>query len=277
MHSYANKTALITGASAGIGLCFAQQLAARGANLVLVARRAERLEKTAEDLRARFGIRVHCYAADLAHGDSCEAIFARLQADNLHVDVLINNAGFGLPGTYVSQPWTAHQESLQVLLMAPSELTRLCLPGMLARGYGRVVNVASLAAFAPASPAHTTYGAIKSYLVRWSESLSLEVRQRGVHVLALCPGFTYTEFHDVNGARALVNRLPKWLWMDVDSVVSEAIIAMENGKSVHINGRVNRLLAGLFKYLPGPIANLLVKSQSKNFREQNPNDLSTKH
>ncbi len=274
---YQGKTALITGASAGIGAEFARQLAAQGANLVLVARRLDKLEALAKQLTDSNKVKVHFEAIDLADPASCQTLATRLQAASIPIDILINNAGFGLPGSFASQPWRAHQESLQVLLIAPTELTRHLLPDMLKHGFGRIVNVASLAGLVPASPGHTTYGAIKSYLIRWSASLSMEVKSKGVHVLALCPGFTYTEFHDVNGARKLVNRLPKFMWMSAQDVVSQGLIAMERGDEVRINGKWNNFVAGFSKYLPNFIGSWLVNRQAKNFREQNPNELTPGH
>jgi len=274
---YKGKTALITGASAGIGAEFARQLAAKGADLVLVARRLDRLQALANELSASAGIKVQVETLDLSDAASCQTLAARLSAAGIPVDILVNNAGFGLPGSFVSQPWNAHLESLQVLLIAPTELTRHLLPAMLDRRYGRVVNVASLAGLVPASAGHTTYGAIKSYLIRWSASLSMEVKSKGVNVLALCPGFTYTEFHDVNGARKLVSRLPKFMWMDAKTVVRQAIAAMERGDAVLINGNWNNFVAGFSKYLPNFIGSWLVNRQAKNFREQNPNEITSKH
>jgi uncharacterized protein len=271
------RTALITGASAGIGAEFARQLAAKGADLVLVARRLDKLQALANELRASAQIKVRCEAFDLSDAASCQTLATRLSDAGVNVDILVNNAGFGLPGSFASQPWAAHLESLQVLLIAPTELTRHLLPGMLKRGFGRVINVASLAGLVPASPGHTTYGAIKSYLIRWSASLSMEVKSKGVNVLALCPGFTYTEFHDVNGARKLVNRLPKFMWMDAKTVVSQGLVAMERGDVVLVNGKWNNFVAGFSKYLPNFIASWLVNRQAKNFREQNPNEITPKH
>ena len=205
------RWALITGASAGIGQQFAEDLAAAGCNLVLCARRLDRLEALAARLQAQHGISVQVLVLDLAQLDACAKLQAFLADVQLSIDVLINNAGFGLPGDFVSQEWDAHQGSLQVLLQLPTQLCRALLPDMQARKFGLVINVASLAGLVPPSAGHTTYGAIKSYLIRFSESLALEQQGTGVRVQALCPGFTYSEFHDANGARGLVSQMPKWL------------------------------------------------------------------
>ena len=266
---YQGKTALITGASAGIGLEFARQLAAMGCDLVLTARRQDRLQQIASELTQQFKIKAHVIALDLADPGATVSLEAQLQARHVQIDIVINNAGFGLPGTLVSQPWSAHAASLQVLLIAPTQLCHAFIPAMRERGWGRVINVASLAGLVPASASHTTYGAIKSYLIRFSESLALEEAKTGVAVLALCPGFTYSEFHDANGARSRVQALPKFLWMDAATVVRQALVALEAGKSVYINGAINQFIAALCKFLPNSIASWLVNRNAKKFREPN--------
>jgi uncharacterized protein len=267
--TYQGKTALITGATAGIGLEFARALAADGAHLVLTGRRQQRLADIARTLTHQFGIKVHTIALDLVDRNACEVLAQDLALHQIEVDILINNAGFGLPGTLISQPWEAHQASLQVLLVAPTELCRRFVPQMRARGWGRVINVASLAGLVPPSAGHTTYGAIKSYLIRFSESLALEEARAGVKVLALCPGFTYSEFHDVNGARARVQALPKVLWMDAAVVARQGLQRLESGQRVYINGRINQAIALLCKFLPDWLASWLVNRNAKKFREPN--------
>ena len=273
--SYQGKTALITGASAGIGLEFAKQLAAMGCNLVLTARRQDRLQQIATELTQQFNVKTHVIALDLADPGAPEALQKQLQEQQVPIDILINNAGFGLPGTLVSQPWNAHAASLQVLLIAPTQLCRAFIPAMRERGWGRVINVASLAGLVPPSAGHTTYGAIKSYLIRFSESLALEEAKSGVSVLALCPGFTYSEFHDANGARERVQALPKFMWMDAATVVRQAVVALESGKPVYINGGINQFIATFCKFLPNWFASWLVNRNAKKFREPNgANDVS---
>ncbi len=267
--NYQGKTALVTGASAGIGLEFARQLAAKGCDLVLTARRLDRLQQIAAELTRKFNVKTHVIALDLADPAAPASLEAQLQARQVQIDILINNAGFGLPGTLVSQPWSAHAASLQVLLTAPTQLCHALIPAMRERGWGRIINVASLAGLVPPSASHTTYGAIKSYLIRFSQSLALEEAKTGVAVLALCPGFTYSEFHDANGARSRVQALPKVMWMDAATVVRQGLIALEAGKRVYINGGINQFIAGLCKYLPDAIASWLVNRNAAKFREPN--------
>jgi len=202
--TYHGKWALITGASAGLGATFARSFAAKGANLVLVARREERLSEIAGALKAAHGLSVKTIAADLVRPSAPAEIAAALKADSVDIDILVNNAGFGLPGYYTDSDWQAHREFLELMVTSYAHLTSVFLPGMLARSYGRVIQVASVAGLVPGSAGHTMYGASKAFLVSFAQSLAAECIGTGVHVSALCPGFTYTEFHDVNDTRALV-------------------------------------------------------------------------
>ncbi|MBS0581943.1 MAG: SDR family oxidoreductase [Proteobacteria bacterium] len=260
------RRALVTGASAGIGAEFARQLAASGHALVLTARRADRLAALAEELKAAHGVQVDCIAADLADPHTPAALCDELTRRNLTIDVLINNAGYGVPGSLLSQPWRVHADSIQVLMTAPVELAHRLLPSMRERHYGRIVNVASLAGHVPAPAGHTLYAASKAYLIKFSQALALENRGRGVNVCALCPGFTYSEFHDVTGSRALVSQMPKWLWMQADRVVREGLAAVERGDAVYVPGRVNRTIKALNKLLPDRIALRMAARQGKKFR-----------
>src|SRR5487761_2126779 len=260
------RRALVTGASAGIGAAFARALAQRGHALVLTARRRDRLDALAAELRAAHGIAVAIYPEDLADPAAPQRLVAALERDGLGVDLLVNNAGYGVPGTFDASPWSRHADFIQVLITAPTELAHRLLPGMRARGHGRILNVASLAGHLPGTPGHTLYAAAKSYLIKFSQSLALENRRHGVHVTALCPGFTYSEFHDVSGARALVAKMPARMWMHADTVVAQGLAAVERGDIVYINGRLNRAIKTLFKLLPDRAALKLIARRSQRFR-----------
>lgn len=257
---------LITGASAGIGLAFAHEWAAQGWDLVLVARRLDRLESLAATLRERHGCDVVVISADLADPLAPSRLVDTLSDRQLQIDGVINNAGYGVPGGLLSVPWNTHADFLRVLLWAPTELTYRLLPAMQERGFGRVINVASLAGLVPGTAGHTLYGATKSYLIRFSQSLAQEVKSKGVHVCALCPGFTYSEFHDVNGMRPRVSKMPAFMWMDATTVARQAFAAVERGDMVYVNGRFNRLIRTLAKILPERWALKLVGRQSRHFR-----------
>ncbi|MBU6248845.1 MAG: SDR family oxidoreductase [Xanthomonadaceae bacterium] len=257
---------LVTGASAGIGEAFARALAARGHDLVLVARRAERLHALAEALRARHGSDCVVLDADLADPQAPARICETLEARGLRVDWLVNNAGYGLPGTLVANPWQAHADFVQVMMTAPTELAWRLLPGMRERKHGRIVNVASLAGFVPGTAGHTLYAASKAYLVKLSQSLALENRDAGVHVSALCPGFTWSEFHDVTGTREKMNSMPGFMWLTADEVAREGIDAVERGRVVHVPGRVNRTIKAVTELLPDRLALWLSHRQSARYR-----------
>jgi short-subunit dehydrogenase len=270
MSPTATRWALVTGASAGIGAAIARELAARGHDLVLTARREDRLTALAEELRGRYGRRVETIRADLAEPDASAALCAEIERRGIAIDVLINNAGYGVAGHYLAQPWKVHADFLQVLVTAPCELAYLLLPGMQQRGYGRIGNIASLAGHVPGSAGHTMYAASKAFLIKFSQSLGLENRERGVKVCAICPGFTWSEFHDVVGSREQVSRMPKWLWMTAEDVAREGLDAMERGEIVYVTGRVNRTIKTLVKLLPDRLALNLVQRRSKDYRVQDP-------
>lgn len=259
--------ALVTGASAGIGAEFSRQLAARGHPVVLTARRRERLDGLARELRETHGVDARVIEADLADPGAPAAIAAALEADGIVPEWLVNNAGYGVPGRFTTPDWSEHEAFLRVMITAVCELCWRLLPGMQQHGRGHVVNVASLAALVPGSDGHTLYAASKAFLVRFSESLALENAPHGVKVSALCPGFTYSEFHDVTGTRDQVSRMPGWMWQSAAEVVAFGIesVTRDPPRVVAISGRVNRFIAGLARHAPW-LANRLVRKQSKRFR-----------
>jgi len=259
--------ALVTGASAGIGAAFARVFATHGFDLVLTARREDRLRALAAELHARHGVAARVYPGDLADPATPAALVAALERDGVSIDALVNNAGYGLPGRYAATTWAEQARFLQVMVTAVCELTHRLLPPMIARGYGRIVNVASLAGLVPASPGHTLYAASKAFLIKFSQALAFETRDQGVFVTAVCPGFTYTEFHDVNGTRELVRQLPRWLWMDAEAVAREGFAAVMAGRPVIVPGRVNRAVALAARLLPERAVVALTRRQSRKFRK----------
>ncbi len=257
---------LITGASSGIGAAFARQLAALGHDLVLTARRTDRLESLAGELRGRHGHQVTVLTMDLADPSASRKLGEALDQRGLEVDWLINNAGYGVPGTFDASDWTTHADFLQVLLSAPTELAWRLLPGMRLRGHGRIINVASLAGHVPGPAGHTLYAASKAYLIKFSQSLALENHSRGIHVSALCPGFTRSEFHDVTRTRDKMNKLPGFMWLTAEDVVRQGIAAVERGDAVYIPGRVNRLIKIVIQLMPDRLAMWLSARESKRYR-----------
>lgn len=259
--------ALITGASAGLGAEFCRQLAAKGYQLVLVARRADKLQAVADEVKSKHGTNSLIITSDLHQLDACEAIVKRLEDEGIKIEYLVNNAGYGLPGSFHVPSWQEHADFIQIMMTAVCELTWRLLPGMRECGKGYIVNVASVAALVPPSPGHTLYAASKSFLIKFSEALALENADSGVKVTALCPGFTYTEFHDVNDTRSLVNQLPSYLWLDAKDVVSDTLetLAAEDVKSVVVPGRQYKALVWINRYLPW-LGRFFIKRQASNYR-----------
>lgn len=257
---------LITGASAGLGAAFARAYAQRGCDLILTARRAQRLHELAAELSARQGITCTVLPADLARPGAAAELFNAIAARGLSVEVLVNNAGYGVPGSYGGRPWQVHADFQQVMIETVAELCYLVIPDMRAHRRGNIINVASLAGLMPGSAGHTLYGPAKAWLIRFSECLHAELAPDGVTVCALCPGFTYTEFHDVNGMRPHVSRLPRVLWMTAGEVVAQGLRAVDRGLPVYIPGRINRLIALAARYLPRALVRAAVASRERDFR-----------
>ena len=263
------RLCLITGASAGIGAEFARQYAALGWDLVLTARRENRLQELAQEIRTKSNVDVTVIAEDLGDPAAPARLVAALEGRGLAVDALVNNAGYGLPGTFFSTTWEDQSAFLQVLYTAPIELTHRLLPGMAVRKYGRIINVASLAGYAAGSAGHTLYASVKAGLIKFSESLNAECEALGhtdIHCTALCPGFTWSEFHDVNGTREATNQMPKWMWMDAAPVVTAGIEAVNRGQPVVVPGLANKALATLTRVLPEPLGRAMVRAQSSRYR-----------
>ncbi|MEO7050317.1 MAG: SDR family oxidoreductase [Rhodanobacter sp.] len=263
----ARPLSLITGASSGIGAEFARQLAARGYDLVITARRADRLEKLAAELRTRHGNQITVLTHDLADPAAVPWLCDALEQRDLHVDCLINNAGYGVPGTFDASEWATHAAFLRVLLTAPTELAWRLLPGMRERGHGRIINVASLAGLVPAPAGHTLYAASKAYLIKFSQALALENQPHGIHVCALCPGFTWSEFHDVTRTREKMDKLPHYMWLSAADVVRQGLAAVERGDAVHVPGRVNRFIKAVVELMPDRLARRLSARQGTRYRD----------
>jgi short-subunit dehydrogenase len=262
----ARRLCLITGASAGIGAEFARIYAERGYDLALTARRTDRLDTLASELKQKWGAKCLVISADLAQRTAPQTIIDAIEAQGRHVDALVNNAGYGLQGSYLAFSWEDHAAFMQVLVEAPLELTHRLLGGMQARKFGRIINVASLAGHVPGSAGATLYGASKSFLIKFSQSLNLENQTSGVHVSALCPGFTFSEFHDVSGMREQVSAMPKWMWQDARTVVEIGFDGVEANQAVVVTGGANKAIAAFAKLLPDGLALSLMKSQMSKFR-----------
>lgn len=235
------RRALITGASAGLGIEFAEELAAKGNDLLLVARRKEKLEAVAQRLQARHGVDVETFAADLSLPEAPRRIFDFTQDRGLEIDYLINNAGSAGPNLLEEPDWAPQAAFLELMMISVAHLCHYFIPPMKTRNFGRVVNVASFAGRL-ARPAGAHYGPAKAYLIALSEELALMLRGTNVHVSALCPGFTHTDFHAVAGLDEMKSRLPSFLWYDAGTVVREGLAAVEQNKPIMVSGRLYRWL-----------------------------------
>lgn len=262
-----SRWALVTGASAGIGESFCRQLAAAGYHLVMVARRADRLHALAGELQQAHGTASLVLPADLADPKASIVIAEQLRKRDIFIEFLVNNAGYGVPGRYADTGWDDHARFLQVMVNAVCELTWRLLPEMRERKRGYIVNVASVAGLLPGTEGHTLYAASKAFLVRFSESLALEYERHGIRVSALCPGFTYSEFHDVTGTRARVSQMPGYMWLDREEVVRFGIasVTRQRPRVVAVTGWVYRLLVWLNGALPG-MGLWMTRRMSKRFR-----------
>ncbi len=243
------RTAIVTGASAGIGAEFARFLAERGASVALVARRADRLQALADELHRTHGVRTAAISADMADPNASAHIVAECTRVLGAPDILINNAGFGPKGGMVDTPWQDHAQFLQVMVTSYVELTHRVAAHMRHQGYGRIVQVSSLSSFAP-EQAGSLYGPAKRFITSFSKALALELAGTGVHACASCPGFTLTEFHDVMGNRSSMNRMPTWMWSTSRQVVEASWNAVEAGKPVVVVGALNKFIAVLCWLLP---------------------------
>lgn len=262
------RTALVTGGSAGIGKALAHVFAEHGFDLVLTARRRDKLDQAAIALRQRHGVNVTVIESDLTQSDAAQRLYDATEGAGMAIDVLINNAGFGVPGKFLSNEWQAHADFIQVLMTAVAHTCHLFVPKMIDRKYGRILNIASLAGLVPGSPGQTLYGGAKAFVIQLSQTLHLEAVDHGVHVCALCPGFTHSEFHDVTGTRDMVSRLPSYRWMDAETVAQQGYHAVMGGKPVYVNGVVNKMTAGLVAMLPHKSALRVSQRAARSFRRE---------
>ncbi len=261
MQTHKRKIALITGASSGIGAAFARKLAAWQYDLVLVARRKARLANLATELHQQFHVDVEVLVADLSRSGDIEHIEQRI-GELGDLDLLVNNAGFGIPGTFVENPVERYLEMIVVHVLVSVRLCHAALPGMIARGQGAIINLSSIGAFLT-GPSDETYCATKAYLLVFSEALQAELAGTGVRVQALCPGFTYTEFHDqqVYERYDIKARIPKALWMSADEVVEQSLKALERGRVICIPGFKNRVLILLARMGLAPLLARMLESR----------------
>jgi len=249
-------SALITGASSGLGEQFAYALAQRKYDLALTARRGDRLAAVASKARKLGASMVEVIEADLAQRSASAEIFARVEALHLHIDYLVNNAGFGTSGRFDRISLERDLEEIDLNVSAVVAMTRLFLPAMVERNSGTIINVASTAAF-QALPFMATYAASKAFVLSFTVALAGELAGTGVKVSALCPGPVRTEFQAV--AKNEHGRLPEFAYLDAETVVAQGIAAAENGRSVHIAGVINFITAQSTRLVPRSLINFVAR------------------
>jgi short-subunit dehydrogenase len=255
-------TALITGASSGIGATFARHLAHQGYALILVARRLDRLQALADELKQCFSVCTEALEADLSNSVDLERVERRI-SEHDDLTMLINNAGFGTVGSFVEVPLARHLKMIQVHVTATTRLCYAALPGMIQRKQGAIINVSSLMALMPVG----IYSATKAYLNTFSEALQVELKGTAIHIQALCPGLTHTEFHDLpefQTDRSKTQMAPQFLWMSADEVVTTSLQALGQGSVICTPGWGNRLMAALMR---SALAPLMIKAMSQHESE----------
>jgi uncharacterized protein len=242
-----NEVVLVTGASSGIGEALARRAARDGRNVALTARRTDRLEETAAEIRTAFGVDTHVLTQDLSDPSGAAALAAQIADRGLVVDWLVNNAGFGTHGRFADMPLGRELQEIRLNVMALVELTHRFLPGMLERRRGLVMNLASVGAYIP-SPYMATYTATKAFVLAFSEALAVETKNTGVSVLCVCPGFTRTEFQK-NVEEGVAGRAPDFAWMSASEVADEAV-RNAHRSGVLVSGLRNRVTTAMLKLTP---------------------------
>jgi short-subunit dehydrogenase len=253
-------TALVTGASSGIGLEFARQVAASGHDLVVVARDEPKLK----ELAAEVSTDVEVLRADLTDGSDLAAVEVRLADASRPIDVLVNNAGFGTMGPFATLPPDDEEREIRLNVIALVRLTRAALPGMLERKRGGILNVSSIGAFQP-GPFNATYSATKAFVSSFTEAVHEEVRGTGVNVIALCPGLTRTGFQAASGAHA--STMPKFLWQTTEQVVKTALRDLDRNHAVSVPGIQNKSAAFLVRVVPRGVVRRMSAGVGRRLRD----------
>ena len=253
--TFNGKTALVTGATSGIGFAFAQVLANRGMDLVICGRDLNRLNQVAEDLADEAGANVEVLVADLSDRSQLELVTTRVAQPD--VALVINNAGYGIAAPFITTDIEHEQAMLDVLVTAVMRITHSALPGLIERNFGGVINVSSVAGWLSSG----TYSAAKSYVTTFSESLATHLRDTDVHVMALCPGFTRTEFQTRAGMNT--ETIPEFLWLEAHQVVEDALADFASNKAVSVPGMQYKTLGIAAQYLPRPLVRLFSTMERK--------------
>jgi len=258
-----NKTALITGASAGIGKSFAEVFFKNGFNLVLTARRIDRLNTLKENLlQSSMNQKIDIIPADLSDEEAPQQIFNFCKERNIHIDALVNNAGYGNPKAFEKIKWDDHSDFLQVMINSVTEMIYSFLPGMIDKQYGRIINVASLAPYIPPADRGGLYSPVKIYQIKLSEGIHFEYMDQNIYCTALCPGLTRSEFHIAADMPEVANT-PEFLWMTSEQVAEQGYNAVMSGKNLVINGWLNKFFALISMIIPKNLTKTIGKYLTK--------------
>jgi short-subunit dehydrogenase len=260
------KLALVTGASSGIGAAFARAYAARGFDVALVARRADRLEALATELAARHAVEAFAICADLAVGEAEGPVLAEVARRGRVVDVLVNNAGFGITQSFTAVPWSRQLNFLMTMAVTPCALAYAVIPGMARRGSGVIINVASIVGYSPGVAGNSLYPAVKSLMIKFSQSLDAEYRGAGLRIVALCPGSTVSEFGKAAGIPGREHQRPRFGVQTAEAVVEAAIRGAATGRVVVVTGWYNRLAVALMRLLPEPLVRAIINAAASRYR-----------
>ena len=260
------RTALVTGASSGIGMAMSRLLAAKGYDIVIVARRKQRLEDLRAELESQWAVRAHVIVADLSLDDSPHNIVHELENMRVDIDFLVNNAGYTDLGAYADLPWDVHQRRLRVLALSTLELTHRMLPGMVARGWGRIINVASIAGVFIATPRDVLYSASKALVHRFTEGIAAEYAGLGIHCTASLPGFTATEIFDGPApelaAKMRSDPLISRLSMAPETIARQAYDAVTTGRRTVVHGWQHKLLGAVAAHSPTVVRRAIAQALS---------------
>ena len=252
-----NSFALITGASSGIGLEIAKNLAARGHNLILTARRTELLEALADEITNKHDVTVDYISCDLSKYDAPKEIFEFCESKNYHVDFLVNNAGYGIKTSFHETSIEIEEGFIRVLGTSVIMLTKLFIPKMLANENGKIMIVSSVAAFAAPSAIQPLYGPIKTFMNRFSDGININYKHKGITSTAVCPGFTVTGFHTASGVQEEMDRVPKFMVFSAERIAKEAVEATIAGKALCVPTKTYKFLVFMLKNIPQPILRLI--------------------
>lgn len=265
MSPESRKLALITGASSGLGVAFARRAASMGFDVALIARREDRLQQLASELSSKYGVAARFRSTDLCDPESPNAICNWMTAAGRKIDVLVNNAGYSIPQSFVATPLEAQLKYVELSVNGPVALTRHVLPGMIEKGWGRIINVSSITAFSSGGKGHTLYPASKSFIVKFSQSLNAEVASRGVNVTAVCPAFVDTEFQQANNMADKMASVPHFLKQSAEEVAAETWRRNDRGVEVVVPGFLPKIAAGAMKLVPEQILTPMTRAAAAKY------------